>query len=74
MKAQYCKIGKTQSRFNSRLNIMKLEQRYTSFIEEAYNRKQLDASLSDFLYYEAAKLKQRILKLKKSFIKPFDVA
>jgi hypothetical protein len=65
MNSQYCKIGKTVSPTNGK-NLNELEVKYRNFVEEAYNVKQTDASLSDILYFEASKLRQRILRLKAS--------
>ncbi|TVZ60354.1 hypothetical protein NA63_2907 [Flavobacteriaceae bacterium MAR_2010_105] len=66
MSPHFCKVGKTKPSQVDVLNISELEKMYLSFIEEAYNLLQTDSSLSDILYFEADKLKKRILNLKKS--------
>lgn len=76
MDTHFCKVGKTRPYIYKTFNLKDLENRYSSFIEEAYNVEQTDMSLSDILFYEAHKLKQRILNLKRSSskLKDFDVA
>ena len=43
-------------------------------MEEAYNVMQTDASLSDFLFHEASKLKKSILNVKDSTSSGLDAA
>ncbi|MBA6152979.1 hypothetical protein [Gelidibacter maritimus] len=71
MNTQNCKVGKVKFSLNEVLNLKEVEKNYIKFTEEAYNMLQLDASLSDFLYHEASKLRKIILNLKNS--KPTDV-
>lgn len=71
MNTQFCKVGKIKFGLNEALNLKEVERNYLKFSEEAYNMIQSDASLSDFLYHEATKLKKIILNLKNS--KPTDV-
>ena len=74
MNMQYCKIGKVKPILPDIMDLNLLEERHSSYIEEAYNLNQTDASLSDVLYYEAKKLKQNILNLKKVLINDLDVS
>ncbi|EGV42648.1 Lacal_2735 family protein [Bizionia argentinensis JUB59] len=64
MSAQFCRIGKKKVDLKQLLGLKELEKKYKSFIEEAYNVKSTDASLSDVLYYEARKIKQLIINSK----------
>ena len=73
MNSQFCKIGKTTLNFNDS-NVDALELKYRNFVEQAYNLRQTDASLSDVLYFEATKIKRHILRLKKMITKPLDAA
>ena len=61
MNSHFCKVGKVRPSLNEVLGIDQLEKQYLSFMEEAYNVMQTDASLSDILYYEALKLKKHII-------------
>ncbi|MEH6536363.1 MAG: Lacal_2735 family protein [Psychroserpens sp.] len=72
MNPHFCKVGKSRPYLNKIFNLKDLEDRYSRFIEEAYNVEQTDISLSDILFHEANKLKQRILNLKRSKLKDFD--
>ena len=74
MNTQYCKIGKSRFQLNRLPNLKELEHKYLSFVEEAYNVRQLDASISDYLYFEASKLKQHILRFKEVIAKNLDAA
>ena len=74
MNTQFCKIGKTRPTTNKIFSLKELEDKYARFKEEAYSIEHTNASLSDILLYEAYKLKQRILNLKKVNVKGFDVA
>ena len=74
MNTQYCKIGKALPIFNNASDLKSLENDYLQLIEEAYNRSQLDVALSDYIYFEAAKLKQRILQIKLSIENVLDAA
>jgi len=74
MNIQYCKIGKIKPVLPDTMDLNQLEKRHSSFIEEAYNLRETDASLSDVLYYEAKKLKQQILNLKKVLINNLEVS
>lgn len=73
MDSHFCKVGKTRPNINTIFSLKDLEKKYSSFIEEAYNIEQTDKSLSDILFYEARKLKQRILNLKRAKSKDLDV-
>lgn len=73
MNSQFCKIGKTTLTFNDS-NVDALELKYRNFVEEAYNLRQTDASLSDVLYFEATKIKRHISRLKNMITKPLDAA
>ena len=64
MSSHFCKVGRVRPRGNTVFSLKDLEQKYSSFIEEAYNIEQTDMSLSDILFHEARKLKHRILSLK----------
>ncbi|WP_299226086.1 Lacal_2735 family protein [uncultured Psychroserpens sp.] len=66
MSRHFCRIGHVSLSHKSLLNLGELEHKYYHFIEEAYNVMQTDASLSDFLYHEASKIKKRIRNLKTS--------
>lgn len=66
MNTHFCKVGKIKFGLSEVLNLKELERNYLKFSEEAYNLIQTDASLSDFLYHEANKLKKIILNLKNS--------
>ncbi|WP_298899730.1 Lacal_2735 family protein [uncultured Psychroserpens sp.] len=74
MNSHFCKVGKRRPSIRKVFSIKELEDKYTRVIEEAYNVEQTDMSLSDFLLYEAQKLKQRILSLKKIEAKGLDAA
>ncbi|MFC4720806.1 Lacal_2735 family protein [Geojedonia litorea] len=74
MSTHFCKVGRINANQVDVLNISELEKMYLSFIEEAYNLLQTDSSLSDILYFEAEKLKKRILNLKKSYPDSLDMA
>lgn len=74
MSPHFCKVGKTKPNQVDVINISELEKLYLSFIEEAYNLLQTDSSLSDILYFEAEKLKKRILNLKRSYPNTLDIA
>lgn len=64
MNTQFCKVGKIKFSLDEVLNLKEIETNYLKFTEEAYNSLQTDASLSDFLYHEASKLRKVILNLK----------
>ncbi|WP_298903746.1 Lacal_2735 family protein [uncultured Psychroserpens sp.] len=74
MNSQFCKVGKIRPEINKVFSLKELEEKYVRFMEEAYNLEYTDMSLSDILLYEAHKLKQRILNLKKANTKDLDVA
>ncbi|MGM5469837.1 Lacal_2735 family protein [Flavobacteriaceae bacterium LMO-SS05] len=61
MEPHFCKVGKVRPSLSEVLGLKELENRYLSFIEEAYNVMQTDSSLSDILYHEASILKKHIL-------------
>jgi DNA-binding transcriptional regulator PaaX len=61
MDSHFCKVGKVRPSIGEVWGLKELEEKYLSFIEEAYNVMQTDASLSDILYYEALKLKKHIV-------------
>ncbi|MFT4612212.1 MAG: hypothetical protein ACI8QQ_002521 [Psychroserpens sp.] len=73
MDSHFCKVGKTITSNNTSFSLKYLEDKYLRFIEEAYNLEQIDMSLSDILFYEAKKLKLRILNLKHTNPKVLDV-
>jgi len=64
MNSQNCKIGKTRRDISLNLPLEALEKSYKRFLEDAYNLKFANASLSDILYHEASKLKKQILGIK----------
>ncbi|MBJ7879401.1 hypothetical protein [Gelidibacter salicanalis] len=74
MNTQFCKVGKIKFSLNEVLNLDEVENNYLKFTEEAYNMLQTDASLSDFLYHEASKLRKIILNLKNSNSADVDAA
>lgn len=74
MNTHFCKVGKIKFGLNEVLNLKEVEKNYLKFTEEAYNLIQTDASLSDFLYHEASKLRKIILNLKNSEINDVDAA
>nr|WP_321237028.1 Lacal_2735 family protein [uncultured Psychroserpens sp.] len=74
MNSHFCKVGKTRLNTTTVFSLKDLEDRYYSFIEEAYNLKQTDMSLSDILFFEAKQLKQRILNMKRSMSKDLGAA
>jgi hypothetical protein len=61
MNSHFCKVGRVRPSIGEVLGLKEMEEQYFSFIEEAYNVMQTDASLSDILYYEALKLKKHIV-------------
>ena len=63
MNSHFCKVGRVRPNFGEILGLEELEKKYFSFIEEAYNLMQTDASLSDVLYHEASKLRKQILTI-----------
>lgn len=74
MNAQFCKVGKIKFSLDEVLNLKEIETNYLKFTEEAYNSLQTDASLSDFLYHEASKLRKIILNLRNSTANTIDAA
>lgn len=74
MSLQYCKVGKIQPLLPDTRDLNELQKRHSNVIEEAYNLRQSDASLSDILNYEARKLKQLITNLKQVLTKDLDVS
>lgn len=74
MNTHFCRVGKIRLNTGGVLNLRELERRYLNFIEEAYNSMQTDASLSDFLYHEASKLKKNILQFKNTSTSDIDAA
>lgn len=74
MNQHFCKVGKIKFGLNDVLNLKEVERNYLRFSEEAYNLMHTDASLSDFLYEEANKLKKIILSLKNSNTNDVDAA
>ncbi|MBR9914289.1 MAG: Lacal_2735 family protein [Algicola sp.] len=74
MSTHFCKVGKTTPNKNKKVSLKDLENKYAQFIEEAYNVEQTDLSLSDTLFHEAQKLKQRILNLKSANALNLDAA
>jgi len=64
MYPQYCKIGKVTSRAKVKLGFQQLEQQYKNFIEEAYSLMFSDSGISDILFFEAARVKKRLLRFK----------
>lgn len=73
MNAQFCRVGRKTPSLKKMFLLKNLERDYLKFMEEAYNLMQSDMGLSDALYYEASKLKRRILKLKNSRPQYLDV-
>ncbi|MGJ5641995.1 Lacal_2735 family protein [Formosa sp. S-31] len=51
-------------RVNKFLRLEELQRLYRSFIEEAYNIMHTDCSDSDYLYFEAYKLKRQMVPVK----------
>lgn len=74
MNRHNCKVGKIKFSLTDVLNLKEVEKNYLKFTEEAYNMLQSDASLSDFLYHEASKLRKIILNLKHSKTNDVDAA
>lgn len=74
MNTHFCKVGKIKFGLNEVFNLKEVENNYLKFTEEAYNLIQTDASLSDFLYHEASKLRKIILNLKNSQSNDVDAA
>ena len=66
MKAQFCRVGRKRPNLKKTFSLKNLERDYLKFMEEAYNLTQSDRSMSDIMYYEASKLKKRILNLQGS--------
>lgn len=63
MKNQFSKVGQIKPSFKRFLKIEELQNIYKSFIEEAYNVMQTDSGLSDYLYFEASKLKKQMIRV-----------
>ena len=74
MNHHFCKVGRIRTNNASSFSLKDLETKYNRFIEEAYNIEQTDMSLSDILFFEARKLKQRISSLKRASVNDFDAA
>nr|WP_321222347.1 Lacal_2735 family protein [uncultured Psychroserpens sp.] len=74
MNSHFCKVGKIRPNPSKVVNLEDLENKYSNFIEKAYNVEQTDRSLSDTLFHEAKKLKQKILNLKKYNSNDFNAA
>ncbi|WP_299778691.1 Lacal_2735 family protein [uncultured Formosa sp.] len=64
MKNQFSKVGDVKPNIKKFLKIEELQNLYKSFIEEAYNVMQTDSSLSDYLYFEAFKLRKEMIRVK----------
>ncbi|MFB9054576.1 Lacal_2735 family protein [Formosa undariae] len=63
MKNQFSRVGKVKPNLKKLLKIEELQNLYKSFVEEAYNVMQTDSSLSDYLYFEANKLKKQMIRV-----------
>ncbi|WP_159022897.1 Lacal_2735 family protein [Formosa sp. L2A11] len=63
MKNQFSKVGNVKPNIKKFLKIEELQNLYKSFIEEAYNVMQTDSSLSDYLYFEAFKLRKEMIRV-----------
>ncbi|QDO92464.1 Lacal_2735 family protein [Formosa sediminum] len=63
MKNQFSKVGQVKPNIKKFLKLDELQNLYKSFIEEAYNVMQTDSSLSDYLYFEAFKLKKQMIRV-----------
>ena len=74
MSLQYCKVGKTKPLSPKSIDLGLLKKKHSIVIEEAYNLRQTDSSLSDILYFEAKRLKQHIVNLKNKLTKNLDVS
>ena len=74
MNTHFCRVGKIRLNTGGIPNLKDLERRYLNFMEEAYNVMQTDASLSDFLFHEASKLKKSILNVKDTTSSGLDAA
>lgn len=74
MSLQYCKVGKTKPLSPESIDLGLLKKKHSIAIEEAYNLRQTDSSLSDILYFEAKRLKQHIVNLKNKLTKNLDVS
>lgn len=74
MNSHFCKVGKTRPNLNKIFSLEDLEKKHARFVEDAYNVEQTDMSLSDILLFEAHKLKQRILNLKRTNSIDLDAA
>ncbi|CDF78409.1 conserved hypothetical protein [Formosa agariphila KMM 3901] len=64
MKNQFSKVGQVKPNLKKILKVEELQNLYKSFVEEAYNVMQTDGSLSDYLYFEASKLEQELIRVK----------
>ena len=64
MYPQNCKIGKISSRASIKLKLKQLEEQYHRFMEDAYSLMYLDSGISDVLFFEASRLKKRLLRIK----------
>ncbi|WP_435133521.1 Lacal_2735 family protein [Formosa sp. A9] len=60
MNSQFCKVGKVKNF----LKLEELQKLYSAFVEEAYNIMHTDGSLSDYLYFEAYKLRRQMVTVK----------
>jgi hypothetical protein len=74
MSLQYCKVGKTKPLSAESIDLGLLKKKHSIVIEEAYNLRQTDSSLSDILYFEAKRLKRHIVNLKNKLTKNLDVS
>ena len=74
MNAHFCRVGKKTPNLRKMFSLKELERNYYEFMEQAYNVMQSDVSLSDTLFYEASKLKRRILNIKGSNSNDLDTA
>ncbi|WP_066220831.1 Lacal_2735 family protein [Formosa haliotis] len=63
MSKQFCKVGQVKPNLKRLLKIEELQSLYNAFIEEAYNVMQTDCSLSDYLYFEASKLRKQMITI-----------
>jgi len=74
MNTQFCRVGRKTPNLNRLFSIGELKKQYLNFVEEAYNLKQSDMSLSDILYHEASKIKRQILNMEASSSRGTDAA
>lgn len=68
MTTQFCKVGNASMRLKNYDVLKDVQNTYKLYIEQAYNLKFSDSSLSDVFYFEAYRLKKQLQNLKRQLL------